>query len=686
MALLFDHINLAYIQPNTADAGTRNWIAQTAKRVTLYDWRFDFSAAIANGCKFFTYVSGNSFYRLKSPGYTQRALLDTFLASRPDLSHEKLFFHYAENKVHATGTRAVTQLVAGPFAPGLIPGFGSGDASAIGQSRIISTQWPAVQSNGPIAAHNVAPNHAYPFRNSYSSLVRSGGVVTATTIGYNGGTAEHGLAVGDPIENSGIPLGGGGLDFDGYFVVASVPSPTSITYIDVRGADSSSGGLMTCWYWISFSLNVVNDEWVEFYAWDMNRMQIDAAGNKLHGLFFDSMLGTFIFGLALELSKCKELQEDDPVQFPHPDYPHITDPALAPNIWVGEKYGIFYQAMKAKYVAWRGDNQAMICGNGDGFSYALRLGMYDWHRKYSEIILLEGGMTPRLSVGNLAYEDYWKNAWTLMETDGVEIIYQGYSGGSFADLVHWTHYSGNIYYTDAFAWSKTQITLFGGWSVSRNSIAEVTTPTAFFHDMATGRYYIYATSQPPDTNTNSGTFVGYEKYRFMPLCMYYVFGKHAKGFYYQHDASQSMYTQNLPSVKTWFGGMEYDIGQPAVGGKKSDGNFGVDLSGVSTEISNRGFRFWTKPGPANKHVYARKYDNAYALYRMCDAASSECGTDPQPIPLPFTARRLRGDGTLDAEELTEITIAYGEGVILVTETEAPPLPSADNKILIGIFK
>jgi len=63
---------------------------------------------------------------------------------------------------------------------------------------------------------------------------RVSNVVTLNT------TVAHGLQPGDAISVAGVT--GGATDFDGYFTVATVPSPTSLTYPQVKADDVAGGG------------------------------------------------------------------------------------------------------------------------------------------------------------------------------------------------------------------------------------------------------------------------------------------------------------------------------------------------------------------------------------------------------------------------------------------------------------
>ena len=706
MALLYDHINLAYVQPDVAPAANRTWIAQTAKWMSNSNASVDYTEILAGGCKVYTYVSGNSFYRLDQPygttgGYRLWGYVKAFLAANPTMVKENLYWHYADDISFTTGTRSTSTLCAG-YGLGVIPGYRSGgpvagsSATALPHSRMISTQWPA--TGGPSSYYNPTGSIYYPpYRNNISAISRAAGIVTVTTSKVAAAAFDaHKYSVGDRVEIRDVPVGTNGLAFNGDFDVldaVTTTEDTTFTYSDSRGDDTSSGGTCTYPYWISFSLNVMNDEWVKFNAYDFSRILVDSVGNKLHGLFFDSMLGQMIFANGHFFNSCKELQDNpNGITIPHADYPNASGTAAEQyaQVWVGEQLGSFHDRIKTETNTWRGDSQAVVCGNGDGFPYALRYSMYDWHTKYSDYILLEGGMAPRFAFvyGQTSYETYWQRAKTLMDA-GKVIIFEGDSTASMPEYVSWTNYSGNIYYTDAFVGSKTPMVTCGTIgavlnTLRKTSLAQVTGVNQFYHDLTTGRFYSYFTSAPATINTRN--YQGIEKFDFFSLCMYYCFGFHTNGYFYLHNWNQGNYNQTVPGYTTWFDAMGYDIGAPTAGGvRSSDGGYTADLWGVSTETSSDGYVFWIHPTSSIRKVYARKFGNAYTLFRPSAQSMAECGTDPQLVNVPFRFRKLRGDGTLDdpVEANIGITMVNGEGAILVTDTE--PVPTG-QKYLIGIFK
>ncbi len=67
-----------------------------------------------------------------------------------------------------------------------------------------------------------------------NGAVRASNVVTITT------TTAHGLSVGQGVLVTGVT--GGTVSFNGYFTVASVPSPTSFTYAQTGPAENGGGG------------------------------------------------------------------------------------------------------------------------------------------------------------------------------------------------------------------------------------------------------------------------------------------------------------------------------------------------------------------------------------------------------------------------------------------------------------
>lgn len=73
---------------------------------------------------------------------------------------------------------------------------------------------------------------------SPGGAVRATNVVTITT------TAAHGLAVGDRVDVAAVtPVGA--TDFNGEFVVASVPSTTTFTYAQILANDTGGSGTVT---------------------------------------------------------------------------------------------------------------------------------------------------------------------------------------------------------------------------------------------------------------------------------------------------------------------------------------------------------------------------------------------------------------------------------------------------------
>lgn len=508
-----------------------------------------------------------------------------------------------------------------------------------------------------------------------SSASRAGNIVTITT-----GKA-HGFEVDDSVEIHGVT----DASFDGTFEITEVPTTRSFRYSQSGSDGSSSGGYLRQDYWDDYVKCVASGNvWADYliyrmtqgyseFNWEALR---DQGGNRWDGIFMDSMLNMHVYRANYMWETVKECIDDG----------GSGDGPAWIRQHLGEWYTDICTRITSTYLAAYGKTCLRGC-NGDHLNFITDPGAMDFYsRGYIDNAMVENGFRPGINDAN-ALLPHWRSLWTIMNDYGVKLVnvYTTYVTISGSDwhgaAISWTRYSAtqNIWYTDAFSDSKSAITYYscsGGsviYSEGDQSPEDLSSGYCYFNK-ATGRFYAYFPSTVADPNLGGDPVIqGYERSRLFCLAEHYVLFHCPNGHYSCHDfRADIVWDQQANTERTWFEAIGYDIGQPATGGLRIDGTLGTDIWGESCSTSDKGFEMWVEDlvigGDSTKsRIFGRKFDRGYALFRLRPYWSGYLpGSRQQTFTMPFTFRQLKTDGTL-GDPTTEVSLAYGEGAILITD-------------------